>query len=87
MSRSSTRSVRAWRRYRAPCCCAPARRTPGKGALWDAHRRHFGQDGDEVLVWQAATRDMNATVPQSFIDRTWPRTRRGPVRSMAPVPR
>ena len=39
-----------------------------KGALWNAHQKHFGKDGDPVLVWQAATRDMNAAVPQSFID-------------------
>ena len=30
-----------------------------RGALWDAYRKHFGKDGDPVLVWQAATRDMN----------------------------
>jgi hypothetical protein len=40
-----------------------------RGALWDAHRRHYGQDGDEVLVWQADTRSMNPSVPQSYIDR------------------
>lgn len=39
-----------------------------RGALWDAHRKHFGKDGDPVLVWQAATRDMNPSVPQSYID-------------------
>src|SRR5262249_30680740 len=39
-----------------------------RGALWDAHRRHYGRDDDPVLVWQAATRDMNPSVPQSFID-------------------
>jgi hypothetical protein len=39
-----------------------------RGALWDAHRLHYGKDGDSVLVWQAATRDMNATVPQRAID-------------------
>jgi hypothetical protein len=31
-----------------------------RGCLWEAHRRHFGDDGDPILVWQAATRDMNA---------------------------
>jgi hypothetical protein len=36
--------------------------------LWDAHRKHYGRDGDPVLVWQAATRVMNPSVPQSFID-------------------
>jgi hypothetical protein len=36
--------------------------------LWDAHRKHYGKDGDPVLVWQAATRVMNPSVPQSVID-------------------
>ena len=39
-----------------------------KGALWDAHRKHYGKDGDPILVWQAATRTMNNTVPQAFVD-------------------
>jgi hypothetical protein len=38
-----------------------------RGALWDAHRRHFGKDGP-VLVWQAPTRTMNPTVPQRVVD-------------------
>ena len=41
--------------------------SPRKGALWEAYRAHYGQDSD-VLVWQAATRAMNPTVPQAFID-------------------
>ena len=40
-----------------------------KGAPWSAYNKHYGKDGDEVLVWKAATRDMNASVPQSFIDQ------------------
>ena len=47
------------------CASSPHMR---KGALWDAHRKHFGQDNDPVLVWQATSRDMNPTVPQKFID-------------------
>ena len=47
------------------CASSPYAR---KGALWDAHRKHFGKDGDPVLVWQAGTRRMNPTVPQSWID-------------------
>jgi hypothetical protein len=39
-----------------------------RGALWEAHRKHFAHDADPVLVWQAATREMNPSVPQSFID-------------------
>jgi hypothetical protein len=39
-----------------------------KGALWTAYDKHFGKDNDEVLVWQAATREMNASVRQSYID-------------------
>jgi terminase large subunit-like protein len=48
------------------CASSPHAR---RGALWDAYRRHYGQDGDEVLIWQADTRSMNATVPQSYIDK------------------
>jgi hypothetical protein len=48
------------------CASSPHAR---KGALWDAHRKHFGKDGDPILVWQAGTRSMNATVPQSYIDQ------------------
>jgi hypothetical protein len=39
-----------------------------RGAMWDTYSRHYGKDSD-VLVWQAATRTMNPTVPQAFIDR------------------
>jgi hypothetical protein len=47
------------------CASSPHAR---RGALWTAYRKHFGQDGDPVLVWQAATRAMNPSVPQSYID-------------------
>src|ERR1051326_4128840 len=39
-----------------------------RGALWDAYRKHYGKDGDRILVWKATTRDMNPSVPQSYID-------------------
>jgi hypothetical protein len=48
------------------CASSPHAR---KGALWDAYHKHFGKDGDPVLVWQATTREMNSAVPQSFIDQ------------------
>jgi hypothetical protein len=38
-----------------------------RGALWDAYRRWFGKR-HAPLVWQAATRTMNPTVPQRIID-------------------
>jgi hypothetical protein len=39
-----------------------------RGVLWNDHRKHFGQDDSATLVWQASTRTMNPSVPQSFID-------------------
>jgi hypothetical protein len=48
------------------CASSPYGR---RGALWDAHRQHYGKDGDSILVWQAATRVMNPTVPQAVIER------------------
>jgi hypothetical protein len=48
------------------CASSPRAR---RGALWDAHRKHFAKNGDPVLVWQAATRDMHAAVQQSLIDQ------------------
>ena len=47
------------------CASSPHAR---KGALWSAYAKHYAKDGDPILVWQAPTRDMNATVPQSYID-------------------
>jgi hypothetical protein len=47
------------------CASSPHAR---RGALWEAYRKHYGQDDAPVLVWQAPTRAMNATVPQSYID-------------------
>jgi len=39
-----------------------------RGVLFDAHRLYFGKDHDPTLVWQADTRTMNPSVPQSVID-------------------
>jgi hypothetical protein len=46
------------------CASSPYAR---RGVLWDAYRRHYGRAGGP-LVWQAPTRTMNPTVPQSIID-------------------
>jgi terminase large subunit-like protein len=48
------------------CASSPYAR---RGALWDAHRRHYGKDDDPILVWKATTRVMNPTVAQSVIDQ------------------
>jgi hypothetical protein len=41
-----------------------------KGALWDMHRKHYGADGDPlVLVAQGASRTFNPSLPQSVVDR------------------
>jgi hypothetical protein len=40
-----------------------------RGALWKAYDRHYGRDESKPLIWQAATRDMNETVSQEFIDQ------------------
>jgi hypothetical protein len=39
-----------------------------RGAFWQWFADRFGKDNDPVFVWQAATRTMNATVPQELID-------------------
>jgi hypothetical protein len=46
------------------CISSPYAR---RGALWDAYAKHYGQDGDPVLVWQADTRSMNSAVDAEII--------------------
>jgi hypothetical protein len=48
-----------------------------RGELYQAYRQHHGHDHTPVLVWQAATRVMNPTVPQRLIDEET-RPRLGP---------
>lgn len=42
-----------------------------RGVLFDQWTAHYRRDGDPVLVWQAETRRMNPSVPQSFIDAAY----------------
>lgn len=42
-----------------------------RGLLWEMHRRYFGREDGEVLVWQADTRSMNPTVDQAVIARAY----------------
>jgi hypothetical protein len=39
-----------------------------RGALWDSYQRYWGKDDAPELVWQAATRVMNPSVPESMIE-------------------
>jgi Terminase large subunit, ATPase domain len=39
------------------------------GALYDAHKQHYGKDDNDVLVWQADTATMNPTISPTFIDK------------------
>jgi hypothetical protein len=42
-----------------------------KGALYEAHRKHYGQDDSDTLVWQASSKTMNPSLPQSVIDEAY----------------
>lgn len=46
------------------CISSPYAR---RGAVWEAYRKHYGQDGDPVVVWQAPTLAMNPTVDAELI--------------------
>src|SRR5262245_51623586 len=47
-----------------------------RGVLFEAHRRHFGKNGDpRILVAQGASRDFNPLLPQSVVDRAMERDR------------
>jgi hypothetical protein len=39
-----------------------------RGELYHAFRRYFGRDDAPALIWRAATRTMNPTVPQQVVD-------------------
>jgi len=42
-----------------------------RGVLWEAHRRHYGVDGSDVLVWKADSRSMNPTIDPEIIKRAY----------------
>ena len=49
------------------CLSSPYAR---KGALYEAHKRHYGREGNSLVI-QAATRALNPTVPREVIDRAY----------------
>jgi hypothetical protein len=42
-----------------------------RGELWRAYEQHFGREDDPTLVWQAPSKVMNASLPQSVIDAAY----------------
>jgi hypothetical protein len=47
-----------------------------RGVIWEAHRQHFGRNGDpRILVAQGTSRDFNPSLPQSVVDRALERDR------------
>jgi hypothetical protein len=39
------------------------------GALYELHRKHYGRDDSDVLVWQADAPAMNPTLPADYLTR------------------
>jgi hypothetical protein len=39
------------------------------GALYELHRRHYGRDDSETLIWQARAPAMNPTLPADYVAR------------------
>jgi hypothetical protein len=52
------------------CASSPYAR---RGALYEAFKKHHGRDDAPVLVWKAATKTMNPSVPASVIDEAYER--------------
>jgi hypothetical protein len=47
-----------------------------RGILWNTHKRHYGPDGDPlILVAQGTSREFNPSLPQSVVDRALERDR------------
>jgi len=40
-----------------------------RGELWNAHRRWYGTEDPRALVWQAPSRAMNPTLPESVVQQ------------------
>lgn len=50
------------------CASSPYAR---RGALYQAHKEHYGKDGDPILVFQADTKTVNPAVDQQVIDAAY----------------
>jgi hypothetical protein len=38
-----------------------------RGAMFEAWKKHHGREGDPVLTWRAASREMNENIPESTV--------------------
>src|ERR1051326_3895908 len=50
------------------CISSPYAR---RGALWNAYDRYFGNNDPNILVWQADSKSMNPTLPDSVIQQAY----------------
>ncbi|MDP6686984.1 MAG: hypothetical protein QF680_03295, partial [Acidobacteriota bacterium] len=50
------------------CVSSPYAR---RGELWRAHRAHYGQDDDDILVVQGTTQQLNPTISEAVIARAY----------------
>lgn len=39
------------------------------GALYDLHKKHWGREDSETLIWQATAPEMNPTLPEDYLRR------------------
>jgi hypothetical protein len=42
-----------------------------RGIVFDTYKRHWAKNGDPILIWNATTRQMNASVPQAVVDEAY----------------
>ena len=63
-------AIKAGMRTRVPDGLLVAISSPysRKGVLWETYDQHFGQENDDVLVVQGASRDFNPTIPEALVN-------------------
>lgn len=42
-----------------------------RGVLWEAYQDHFGKEDSPVLLWQAASREMNPLLPGELVEQAY----------------
>ena len=51
-----------------------------RGVLYDTHKKYFGQEDQDILVWHGDTKSMNPSISQKWLDRQYDKD---PVRAAA----